>query len=68
MIGTATFDCVINGTAITITNVTENGTAITADWDATLTGVLSDYGTSGYLSITVKTSSYQTISFNDYGY
>lgn len=68
VIGTATFDCVINGTAITITNVTETGTAITADWDATLTGVLSDYGTSGYLSITVKTSSYQTIRFNDYGY
>ncbi len=68
VIGTATFDCVINGTAITITNVTETGTAITADWDATLTGILSDYGTSGYLSITVKASSYQTISFNDYGY
>ena len=48
--------------------MTETGTAITADWDATLTGTLNDYGTSGYLSITVKASSYQTISFNDYGY
>ena len=68
VIGTATFDCVINGTAITITNVTETGTAITADWDATLTGTLNDYGTSGYLYITVKASSHQTITFNDYGY
>ena len=64
----ARFDCVIKGNSITISSLVETGTTITANWDATLTGTLNDYGTSGYLSITVKSANYTQLSFNAYSY
>lgn len=64
VIGTATFDCAIDGTAITITNVVETGSTVTTGWDATLTGTLSDNGTYGYLNLTVISGNYSRITFS----
>ena len=62
-IGSARFDCAIDGTAITITNVVETGSAVTTGWDATLAGTLSDNGTYGSLKLTVISGNYSGIIY-----